>query len=111
MGIQYDDFGDNDIIIKTIPVIFGKIPREELILDIIETIMHEQNKTKELIEYRIIRNACRKSIKAGELITSKEIEILYQKLKDCENPFTCPHGRPTLIRLTYDELEKKFKRK
>jgi DNA mismatch repair protein MutL len=110
MGIKLEEFGDNDFVLKTIPNILGKNIDENLVIDIIDTIDKNRNKGKEYIEEKIIRMSCRKSIKAGDELTTIQMKELYDDLMRCKNPYTCPHGRPTMIRLTLDDLEKKFKR-
>ena len=62
------------------------------------------------IEDRIIRFSCRKSIKAGDEMSLVQMEKLISELDRCELPFTCPHGRPTIIKITLADIEKKFKR-
>jgi DNA mismatch repair protein MutL len=62
------------------------------------------------IESRIVRFSCRASVKAGDELTKDELYKLIEKLEKCDNPFSCPHGRPTTINLSIAELEKKFKR-
>ena len=59
---------------------------------------------------RIIRFSCKASIKAGEELTEIQLRTLLSQLEGCSNPYSCPHGRPTLIQLSVADLEKKFKR-
>jgi DNA mismatch repair protein MutL len=54
--------------------------------------------------------ACKSAVKAGDKLNYREMSELIEKLRFCDNPFTCPHGRPTIIKTSYIELEKKFKR-
>ena len=62
------------------------------------------------IEEKIIKYACRASIKAGDELTRTEMKQLLEQLEQTNNPYSCPHGRPTVIQLTNADLEKKFKR-
>ncbi|MFW6311721.1 MAG: DNA mismatch repair endonuclease MutL [Nanoarchaeota archaeon] len=110
IGVNIVNFGDNDFILKSVPVIFRKIQKEEFIQDIIDTISKNKNNSEEMIEEKIIRMSCRASVKAGDELTIPEMEKIYEEMLECKNPYTCPHGRPTVIRLTLEELEKKFKR-
>ena len=67
-------------------------------------------KIDELKENKIARKACRKSIKAGQLLSRAQMERIIVDLDQAENPLSCPHGRPTIINISLGELEKKFKR-
>lgn len=111
LGYEFEDFGNNTIKLSSVPEIFGRM-KSILFVDIINEI--EKNKVETIereIEERIIRFACRASIKAGDELSPFQMRELISKLEECENPFTCPHGRPTIINFTISDLEKKFKRK
>ncbi len=110
MGFEFDDFGGNSLKLSTVPEIFGKL-RSILFIDILNELLKNKNQiiNKE-IEEKIIKTSCRASVKAGTEMTKDEIKNLLNKLERCENPYSCPHGRPTIIKLTISELEKKFKR-
>lgn len=111
LGYDFEDFGDNTIKLSAVPEIFGKM-KSILFIDIINELEKNKGETiNTLIEERIIRFACRASIKAGDELTPFEMRELLRKLEDCDNPYTCPHGRPTLLNFTVSDLEKKFKRK
>jgi DNA mismatch repair protein MutL len=58
----------------------------------------------------VIKTVCRHAIKANDLLVGPELEKLLEDLRQCTMPYTCPHGRPTLIEMSYGELEKKFGR-
>jgi DNA mismatch repair protein MutL len=124
LGYEFEDFGDNTVKLSSVPEIFGRM-RSVLFLDIINEIEktapqkplpgnRETETTKTIgteIEERIIKFACRASVKAGDELTMFEMRELLSKLSKCKNPFTCPHGRPTVINFSISDLEKKFKRK
>ena len=59
---------------------------------------------------RIIMRSCKSAVKGGDHLTFEEIKALLKDLNGCENPFSCPHGRPTFVRMTKYEIEKMFKR-
>ncbi len=72
----------------------------------------ENNKSiQEKKEEILTRMACRAAVMAGEVITIPQMEKILQELNKTQLPYTCPHGRPTLLKVTVDELEKKFRRK
>ena len=65
----------------------------------------------DLMRSEIIMNACKAAVKGGDRLSLQEVKGLFAAMDGCENPYNCPHGRPTYIRLSKDELEKLFKRK
>ncbi len=109
-GIKIEEFGENDFIIKSVPVIFGSVADGSFVEDLVDSITRDKNHAEEYVEEKIIRHSCRKSVKAGDNMSIFEMENLVSEIFQCEKPYTCPHGRPTIIRLNYNELEKKFKR-
>ncbi len=109
-GFTLEDFGGNSLVIKTIPLIFGKVKMKELIHDML-AMLDNKNSIAERKEEILTRMACRAAVMAGDLITIPQMEKILQELSKTELPFTCPHGRPTLMKVTIDELEKKFRRK
>ena len=110
IGFEFEDFGNNSLKIATIPEIFGRL-KTTIFIDILNEILRDKEEivSKE-IEDRIIRFSCRASVKAGDELTRDEIRVLFKNLGRCKNSYSCPHGRPTIIKMTISELEKKFKR-
>lgn len=110
IGFNYDEFGGSAIKLNTIPEIFGRL-KQNLFLDILNELLKINTKIIEQeIEDRIIRFACRASIKAGDELSMSEMTTLLNRLGKCNNPYTCPHGRPTVVQLSIADLEKMFKR-
>ncbi len=110
LGFGIDNYGNNSFILRTTPSIFGRV-NIVLITDILTELSGISSKSiAKAKEERIIRFACRKSIKAGEEMTMPLMEKLIEELDNTEQPFTCPHGRPTAISISLPELERKFKR-
>lgn len=111
MGFIYEDFGFNTLIIRSHPSWIKKEYTNETIRKIIEVIIEHKDFNKEKFNERIaITLACKMSIKANEHISHEEMNVLLERLRNTNNPFTCPHGRPTVITYTIYELEKMFKR-
>ena len=112
MNFEVEEFGINSIIIKSHPTwIFHKYEHEDIkrILDII--INEEKNfKLEKFYDHVAATLACKASIKANTNITMEEMENLIKDLRKCENPFNCPHGRPTTVYYSKSDLEKLFKR-
>ena len=106
MGFIYEDFGFNTLIIRSHPSWIKKEYTNETIRKIIEVIIEHKDFNKRIA----ITLACKMSIKANEHISHEEMVVLLDRLRNTNNPFTCPHGRPTVITYTIYELEKMFKR-
>ena len=111
MGFVYEDFGFNTLIIRSHPSWIKKEYTNETIRKIIEVIIEHKDFNKEKFNEKVaITLACKMSIKANEHISHEEMNVLLERLRNTNNPFTCPHGRPTVITYTIYELEKMFKR-
>lgn len=111
IGIGYEEFGINTIIIRRHPTWIGTLYTENKLRKIIEVIINEKDFSKEKFNEKLAINlSCKMAIKANDYISLEEAEVLLNDLLKCDNPYTCPHGRPTIINYTYYELEKLFKR-
>lgn len=112
IGIEYEEFGINTIVVRKHPKWLNKYYVTETIRKMIELILNEGDFKKEKFnDHFIATTACRMSIKAHDYISLEEADKLIETLfETCENPYHCPHGRPTIINYTYYELEKLFKR-
>ncbi|MCL2144880.1 MAG: DNA mismatch repair endonuclease MutL [Endomicrobia bacterium] len=111
LGITVEEFGQNTFRITAYPALLGNISVEHIIKSIIEDLEIEKNIEIGQKREKIIRSACRASIKAGDSISDIEAKKLINDLFKCNHPFTCPHGRPTAYKISLNELEKFFKRK
>lgn len=110
-GFNVEIFGDNTISIREVPIILGKIEVRELFVKIIDNIKSMGGGEPEIVKYdKIATLACKSAIKANKKLSIMEMKSLIDELRFIENPFTCPHGRPTIIKITLNELEKRFKR-
>ena len=111
IGISYEEFGLNTIVIRKHPKWLNKIYASEILRKIIEVIITEKEFKREKFNDRLAAHAaCRMSIKAHDYISLEEANKLLEQLLLCENPYHCPHGRPVMINYSYYELEKLFKR-
>ncbi len=111
LGFDLEDFGGTTIKITALPLKAEPSDAGELIEDVL-TILKDTHTGKEtVLKDRIIRRACRTSIKAGDPLSSLEMKELVLELTKSDTPPTCPHGRPVAIVLTRKELEKGFKRR
>ncbi len=111
IGIKAEEFGSNTFIVRSHPTWFKEGYEKESLRKIFELIATKEEFSKEkFIEKTAITLACRMSIKANDYISEDDMQYLLDTLRKCENPFTCPHGRPTIITYTIYDLEKMFKR-
>ncbi len=107
IGIEIEEFGDNAIIIRSIPAYIEDLNPETLIRDILDN--NEINTSiYDINPYELMRKACRASVKTGVHLNNLDVNQLITELRECEMPFTCPHGRPTTIKITKSELDKEF---
>lgn len=111
LGIQFEHFGTNTLLIREVPVWIPEGLQIEFITDIIHYLVTNQKVSKGILFDNLAKMlSCKKSIKANMNIMEIEVQSLLEKLDSCKNPFTCPHGRPTIIEFTKYEIEKLFKR-
>ena len=112
MGFSFIEFGINTISIKSHPTWLKTGYEEESIRKIIDLII-TMNNNFDVFKFRenvAITLACKMAIKANEHISMLEMEGLLKNLVKCDNPYNCPHGRPTIIKFSIYDLEKMFKR-
>ena len=110
-GFNIEEFGTNTIIIRSHPNWIKDDYEEEDIRKVIDIIVSTEKFDLEMFVYRLsATQACRMSIKANDYINYDDQVYLLDTLRNCDNPFTCPHGRPTIITYTKYDLEKMFKR-
>lgn len=107
-GFEIDEFGDNEILIRAVPIMNFKDSIENIFREILMNL--RENKSKDIRENIIISMSCRGAVKANEKLTQDEMEIMVEKLHEI-GEYTCPHGRPIIIKITMNDLEKLFKRK
>ncbi len=111
VGVHLEHFGGHDYIVNSYPVWFPKGDAEEIIKDMINLVLeHKKVDVKKIREEVAIMMSCKKSIKANYYLKNNEMSDLIDQLREAEDPFTCPHGRPIIINFSNYELEKLFKR-
>ncbi|HLS52892.1 MAG TPA: DNA mismatch repair protein MutL, partial [Tissierellaceae bacterium] len=96
--------------IRGVPLIFGKPMIKDLFLDLLDGLGGSLRTSYDTRLEKIMKLACTNAIKSGDKIGSVEIVALYKDLLKCDNPHTCPHGRPTIIELSKKDIEKQFLR-
>lgn len=111
-GFVIEHFGGNTFLLRGVPPHFPAGEEKEFFLDILDY-FRERGPGASRIEFydRLAsRLACRNAVKAGEKLSQSSMDALLRRLAQTQNPYTCPHGRPTIIQLSYKDLEAKFKR-
>ena len=112
MGFVLEHFGGRTYLIRGVPAYSGPYSGEELLRQFLEEVVFKQNQPTfdELLREWIYMLACKESIKAKETLSQLEMQELLVQLSKTENPYTCPHGRPTITKLTRNDLAKRFYR-
>jgi DNA mismatch repair protein MutL len=110
LGFQIEPFGERSFTIRAVPAILKDRDVKTVVEDILIDLAGSGTGKAEMIDELIKIVSCRSAIKAGARLTDVEIEDLLEQLKKCDLPFTCPHGRPTTIKITVEDLKKMFRR-
>ena len=110
-GFSFEDFGQNTIIVRSHPSWVPEDRSEDIIRKLVDLIIEMKEFDLDQFIWRMAATtACRMSVMAGDYISIEDQEWILENIRYCENPFTCPHGRPTIITYTRYELERLFKR-
>lgn len=111
-GFTLEEFGENTIKLTGVPTVCIDIDNKELFLETLDEIDTVARTAKQEKEEKFIATvACKAAVKAHMVLAKEEVENLMDKLLELPNPFTCPHGRPTAIKMTKYDIERKFARK
>ena len=111
-GFVLEEFGENTIKLSGVPTVCLDLDTKELFLDTLDEINTVARTAKQEIEEKFIATvACKAAVKANMALTKEEVDNLMRQLLVLPNPFTCPHGRPTAIKMTKADIEKKFSRR
>ena len=111
-GFMLEEFGENTIKLSGVPTVCLDLDTKELFLETLDEINTVARTAKQEIEEKFIATvACKAAVKANMALTKEEVDNLMKQLLILPNPFTCPHGRPTAIRMTKTDIEKKFSRR
>ena len=112
IGFDIEEFDGSSFVLRSVPSFFGTVETKGRVMDIIGELSGIKKSTS--LEKRrediIIRMSCKAAIKAGMELSIVEMKKIVSVLFRCKNPYSCPHGRPTVVRFNHYELEKMFKR-
>lgn len=110
IGYDIEFFGNNTYIVREVPAFMELSEAESFLSDMFRELEDKPDLTNMKTLERIIMRSCKNAVKGGDRLDDREVEALLKDLKACINPFSCPHGRPTIIRMTKYDIEKLFKR-
>ena len=110
IGFRMEEAGKNSVNITSIPSEMGWGNERRVIKDILDHYLSHQKEYSSLQENLAASFACKAAIKAGDTLTGEEMQTLVSRLFGTKHPYYCPHGRPIIVRLTLDELDKRFER-
>jgi len=111
-GVAIAEFGSNTFRISAIPAVFSRNDPGEIIRSVVEDFEEDETPLKNRLEEKIIARVCKRmAVKGGQVLSGEEQKNLLLELEKCESPRTCPHGRPTMIHLSVDLLERQFGRR
>lgn len=112
IGFNITEFGPNTYQIRAIPAMLIGVNPQDIIKVVVEDFEDDERPLGNVIEAIIVARICKRAaIKGGQILSKEEQKALIENLEQCESPRTCPHGRPTMIHLSVDLLEKQFGRK
>ena len=111
LGYQIEPFGGREYVVNGVPAHLPQIGNEELLKEVIDAMVDEHSRpTPDILKDKIASMSCKAAVKGNNRLPREQMEELLRELMTLENPYHCPHGRPTMIKMTKTELDKKFKR-
>lgn len=112
IGFEFEAFGQESYAVRAVPDNLFSIAKKELLLQMLDGLSDEVNRnlSPDLIDEKVASMSCKAAVKGNMKLTASEVDALIGELLTLENPYHCPHGRPTIIAMSRRELEKKFKR-
>ncbi|MGN0713449.1 MAG: hypothetical protein ACI4LJ_06660, partial [Anaerovoracaceae bacterium] len=110
MGYMIEEFGQSTYRVTEIPTFMTLEEAEQFANDFIDQISDSTNLKNSVVINKLIMKSCKSAVKGGDVLSMAEMEALMTELSSCVNPFSCPHGRPTFVRLSRYEIERLFKR-
>ena len=111
LGFTIEDFGGNEIAISSVPLDLYGQNEKDMFLSLLDELCNEVPKGRqELVYEKMASMACKAAVKGNMRMSKEEVKTLLAEMMELDNPYNCPHGRPTIISMTKYELEKKFKR-
>ena len=111
IGFEIEPFGGREYAVRAVPANLFSIAKKDLLMEMLDSLSEEAERSgADMINDRIASMSCKAAVKGNHHLSASEAETLIDELLELENPYACPHGRPTIISMSRYELEKKFKR-
>lgn len=112
IGFEFEEFGQDSYAVRSVPTNLFSIAKKELLMEMIDSLSEEvhRRQSSELLDEKIASMSCKAAVKGNMRLSAQEVDALIGELLKLDNPYHCPHGRPTIISMSKRELEKKFKR-
>ncbi|RHV08113.1 DNA mismatch repair endonuclease MutL [Firmicutes bacterium OM07-11] len=112
IGFEIEPFGGEEYAIRAVPANLFSIAKKELFMEMLDNLADglSTNMTPNIIDEKVASMSCKAAVKGNNRLSAQEVDALIGELLELENPYHCPHGRPTIIAMSKKELEKKFKR-
>jgi DNA mismatch repair protein MutL len=111
MGIEIDEFGKDTLIVRSLPEALKGADINGILSDVASTVLEKTHPLKSLEEAIAARIACHSSVRGRTILRQEELQRLVSELEKAEYPGQCPHGRPTKLNISLNDLKKVFKRK
>ena len=112
LGVSLSEFGERTFLLDALPPFIKASDPRRFVLELVDELkaVGEEVNTLRLGEHTVAKTVCRHAVKANDPLAGPELERLVEDLRRCAMPYTCPHGRPTIIEMNFRELERKFGR-
>lgn len=111
IGFEIEPFGGKEYAVRGVPDNLFSIAKKELLMEMLDSLSEDTLAgNAEMIYTKVATMSCKAAVKGNHRLTAVEADELIDQLLDLDNPYACPHGRPTIISMSKYELEKKFKR-
>ena len=111
IGFEIESFGGKEYAVRGVPDNLFSIAKKDLLLEMLDSLSEDaQARNADMIYEKVASMSCKAAVKGHDVLSAAEADALIDQLLGLENPYACPHGRPTIISMSKYELEKKFKR-
>lgn len=110
LGFEIEPFGGKEYTVSAVPANLYGLAEKDLFLELLDSLEYVNGRNAEMILDKIASMSCKAAVKGNQRMSTAEAQALIEELLALENPYNCPHGRPTIISVTRQEIEKKFKR-
>ena len=112
IGFEIEAFGGESYAVRAVPDNLFSIAKKELLIEMLDNLSEEitSREAPDMIAEKVASMSCKAAVKGNSRLSAAEVDTLIGELLELDNPYHCPHGRPTIIAMTKRELEKKFKR-